>query len=155
MTSQHTDMAALMRRLLAAGGPRSWVANAPWPLHQAVAESCEVLCPGLAIKPAAGLGRKVPGLNEAVLRLEQEGTIELRDEGFISWWVLVEEAQLRNRRELFRCDPSVAHAHHLAAVRWAALARTSEKTLRRAGPSPDGMSRLVAPTLRQPKVPAR
>lgn len=147
------SLVPLLRRLLSAGGPSEWPANVPWPLHQAVAERHEVLCPGVLPVPSAGIGWWVPGLDDAVVELAREGHLTLTEAGFTNWWVSTAIRPDGDRRELMRCDPSLAQVTYEAARRWAALSATSANTLRKASASVSSRSLSAIPIRRHLSVP--
>jgi hypothetical protein len=155
MTSADASIELAVRRLIAAGGPHEWPANAAWPLHQTLIEFRAELGVDVDPTPQAGLGHSVPGVESAVMELGRLGILELRDEGFLSWWTVDPRAMPALRRELMRSDPKMTQRNYLAARRWAALAATSAKNLRNAAESSTSTSRsgtvrlhAVAPTRR-------
>ena len=155
MTGVDHSVLQAVRRLVAAGGPHEWPANAAWPLHQTLVEFRDELGVDIEPIPEAGLGLAVPGVERAVMELSRIGILELRDDGFVAWWTVDPCAVPALRRELMGSDPQFAQRHYRAARRWAALAATSAKNLRNAAASPtltprSGMVRLhaVAPTRR-------
>lgn len=141
MTNADLSVAQAVRRLIAAGGPLEWPANAAWPLHQTIVEFRAELDVDVEPVPQAGLGRAVPGVEQAVMELSRLGILELRDEGFVAWWTVDPGAIPTLRRELMRSSPESAQRHYRAARRWAALAATSAKNLRNAAASSTSMSR--------------
>jgi hypothetical protein len=139
-----SDLKTLLVCLIAAGGPREWPANVPWPLHQAVTEHHHILCPDLVPVPAAGTGWSVPGLEAAVTELARLGRLQLREEGIASWWV-ADESRLLDRKWLLSCDPAVAQTVYRAARRWSALTEISAKSIRIATRSLGSQSRSGTP----------
>jgi hypothetical protein len=158
MTSDGS-LVPLLGLLIGAGGPAIWPANVPWPLHQAVAEIGDELSRthtlgigSMDVVPAADLGLKVVGLNEAVNQLALDGELFWQDHGFFSCWTVEESRSHHYRRELMRVDATEATLVYRAARRWSALAAISLKNLRKAVASAGSTSLSGTPIRRQLSV---
>ena len=158
---QRADLTALLRMLIGADGPSTWVCNVPWPVHNAIAEyrdelatTCTLgLANELEVVPCPGLGMKVEGLNAAIDELAFSGELIREDLGFYCCWSVQPSVLPEYRRHMMRADPAEAAIVYRAAQRWLALASISLKNLRAAGVSSGSMSRSVIPMRRQPMVP--
>ena len=161
-SGEPTALAQLIRLMLAAGGPRNWLASVPWPLHRTLVEEraelvklaalgCRV---SLSANPDPDCGWRVDGVDGALVELQRVGILGYLDEGFFACYE-VDETWLREcRLDLMRLPANEASVIYRAARRWDALAATSLKNWRTAALSSAPTVRSVIPIRRHSAVPA-
>lgn len=149
-------------RLLAADGPREWVAGVSWPLHRALLGlQAEVSAAGpesslpyddLITRPDPEAGTAVAGAEDAIRELASAGLLSLEGDGLAAVWTVDERHLVGPRRELMRLQPTDVDLIYRAARRWAALAVTSLKKWRIASESSTSMVRSGTPNRRHPTL---
>jgi hypothetical protein len=140
-----SELAPLLRLLIAAGGPRRFDAREQWPLHRGLVVLATRLSkvqttgwpgmPELSFRPDPDVGKRAAGVTRALWNLAATGDLAVTAQRGRALFE-VEQAWLPTARtDLMHLDPSVAEAIYIAATCWAAAAATSEKKFRTADSS--------------------
>jgi hypothetical protein len=135
-----SELAPLLRLLIAAGGPQRFDAREQWPLHRSLvvlanrlsklqASSWEGM-PELSFRPDPDVGTRAAGVTRALWNLAAAGDLAVTAQQGRALFE-VEPAWLPTAQtDLMHLDPTVAEAFYFAATCWAAKTATSEKNVR-------------------------
>lgn len=145
------ELAATLRLMIAAGGPRYFDAREQWPLHRGLALLASRLdglnlqhhhcLPRLSFTPDPDVGMRAAGVTRALWNLTATGELAVTHEHGRAQFE-VDPAWLPTvRADLMKLDPALSQAFYLAATCWAAAAATSENISRSAESSPTSMRR--------------